>query len=251
MLQWIAIIRNVLFICAKADESEHIKYSWKKLYGLIRYYAPEKQPILSKVIEESNDSAILEEALLEILLDIPENERIHIVNHIGEDLKKYFPEECEDLCSFDNFNSNMPAIRYQKNLKKLNRYLSLADRAMVKGRYYLAYKLTYRCLKEYYKEFLNKHHIQLNSNPEDINHTSISVYHYILKYLNKYGNSAPTKHFLYFSMVTHNLKEEESELSKNKTKEDQKAYESKFDRLYAEYAKDNVQKIIKYISKYF
>lgn len=251
MLQWIAILRNVLYICAKADEAEHIDYSWNKLYGLIRYYAPEKQKDLSKIIQETSDNSILEEALLDILLDISENERIQIVNHIGEDLKQFFPEDCEELCTIDNFNSNMPTVRYQKNLKKLNRYLSLADQAIIKGKYYLAYKLTYRCLKEYYKEFLNKHHIQLNSNPEDINHTSISVYHYILKYLNKYGSSAPTKHFLYFSMVTHNLKEEESELDKNKTKEDRKAYESKFDRLYAEYAKDNVQKIIKYISKYF
>ena len=251
MLQWIAIIRNLLFICAEANNSEHINYSYNKLYGLIRYYAPEKQKALSKAIEESTSTESLEEALLDVILSIPENERIQIVRHIGEDLKEFYPNDCEELYMIDNFNSDMPVIRYQKNLKKLNRYLSLTDKAIVGGRYYLAYKLTYRCLSEYHKEFLNKHHIQINSNPKDINHTSISVYHYILKYLNKYGNSAPSRNLLYFSMVTHNLKEEESELNKNKTKEDRKAYELKFDRLYAEYAKDNVQKIIKYISKYF
>jgi hypothetical protein len=251
MLQWIAILKNVLFLCSEAAKSKEIDYSWNKLYGLIRYYAPDQQKKLQLITQQKEATDQQEEILLEILISTPENERIQIVRHIGEDLKIHFPDACEELCSIENFNSNMPSVRYQKNLKKLNRYISLTDKAIVKGKYYLAYRLTYRCLSEYYKEFLNKHHVQINSKPEDISHTSISVYHYILKYLNKYGSSAPTKHFLYFSMVTHNLKEDESEVKKNKTAEDKKAYELKFDRLYAEYAKDNVQKIIKYISKYF
>lgn len=249
MLQWIAILKSVLDLTTQAHECPDIPYKRNKLFGLIRYYAPEQQKALEQIIAEQQSPVKFQEQLLDLLIRIPENERTQIVQHIGKDLSKYFPEACEDLCSIELFNNELPAIRYQKNLIKLNRYLTLTDRAILRGKYYLAYKLTYRCLKEYYRIFQNKHHIQVQSDPKDISHTSISVYHYILKQLTKYGNSAPTKNLLYFSMVSQNLTEEEQ--PESQTKEEKKAYENQFDRLYAEYAKDNVQKIIRYISKYF
>lgn len=248
MLQWIAILRNLLYLTSLAHQSEHIPYDRVKLFGLIRYYAPEKQKALSAIRSSPvSDDKELEEQLLDLLLSISENERIQIAHHIGNDLKAYFPQECEELTTLENYNSDMPVIRYQKNLIKLNKYISLVDIAILKGKYYLAYKVTYRCLREYYRDFQYKHRIQLNSDPKDISHSSISVYHYILKYLNKYGHQAPSRYLLYFSMVSHNLSEDEEKDNPN----DEKSKEKKYDRLYAEYAKDNVQKIIRYISKYF
>ena len=138
----------------------------------------------------------------------------------------------------------MAAIRYQKNLEKLNKYIYLIDIAIFKTKYYTAYKLAYRCLREYYRAFYQKHNIQINTDSKDISHISISTYHYILKYLSKYGKTLSSRTLLFMSMVSHNL-------SQNHKVENTKEYESKYDRFFAEYAKENVSKIIKILSRYF
>ena len=78
----------------------------------------------------------LKDKFLDLIISIPENERILIATQLSKDLMLYFPEESNEILTLISENSDLPAVRYQKNLEKLNKYIYLIDIAIFKTKYY-------------------------------------------------------------------------------------------------------------------
>ena len=124
----------------------------------------------------------------------------------------------------------------------LNRYLRRIDGAILAGRYTLAYKLAYRCLKAYYKAF-----IQSNM-PEEYQRTSVdlmsvSICRYLYRYYKTKGLPYSDKTILFIALFSSRLSLMNMDL-KNPSGS------SGIDRAVATYARDSVDRIVRYLLGY-
>lgn len=217
-------------------------YDYKKLSGLVRYVYP----------EAFQGASISQKELLEadratwrsFLLSIPEEERFQVFEQFAEDLSHHKSQELHELTDLLDLAVQPPPVRREKNIEKLNRYLMRIDGAIYAGRYTLAFKLTNRCLMEYYRAFMRSHQILSMGKKEDINLMSISICRYIISYFRTYRIPYTERRILLITTVTNVLFTTMSNL--------QSTGSSKFkvDKAIAIYARNNMNRIARFLSRY-
>jgi len=241
-LNWERACKLLLDLIEQQPNGKKGTYDYQKLLGLIRYVYP----------EAFSGGAISKQELLEadrttwhfFLLAIPEEERFQLFEQFAEDLSHHKSQELHDLTDLLDLAVQPPPVRREKNIEKLNRYLKRIDGAIYAGRYTLAFKLTNRCLMEYYRAFMRSHQILSMGKKEDINLMSISICRYIISYFRKYRIPYTERRILLITTVTNVLFTTMSNL--------QSTSSSKFkvDKAIAIYARNNMNRIARFLSRY-
>lgn len=244
VINWDKTVRDLLRLVDQAAEQTNHSYNRTKLLALTRYVAPEH-------FENSTWEyhALAEPSqhkkLVDCLLALDKEDRICLVQQTATDLSAEFPQKTADLLERVEPETQLPSVRRERNMEKLNRYLMRIDGAIHAGRYTLALHLTSRCLKEYYRAFSQAHQLPSVGKKEEIHLMSVSVCRYIIKYFRKYRIPFTERRVMLMTTVTNVLFTTVSNL--------QSSTEKKYavDKAIALYARNNVQRIARYLSKYF
>ena len=217
------------------------QYDKAKLFGLIRFVYPdvlEKGSSWKKALLKSGH-----EEWIDLLMRIPEEERYQIFEHCVQDMAERHPDAIQDLVQELDLAIQPPAVRREKNIEKLNRYLRRIDAAIQDGRYTLALKLTNRCLIEYYRAFMRSHQISSIGMVEDINLMSIHICRYIIGYFRKYRIPYTERRVLLITTVTNVLFTTMRNIQSSTKK-------YKVDKAIAIYARNNMNRIARFLSRY-
>ncbi|MCB0642718.1 MAG: hypothetical protein KDC44_13815, partial [Phaeodactylibacter sp.] len=153
------------------------------------------------------------------------------------------PDTVQELVEELDLAIQPPAVRREKNIEKLNRYLSRIDAAIQEGRYTLAFKLTNRCLIEYYRAFIRSHQIPSMGTMDNINLMSIHICRYIIGYFNKYRIPYTERRVLLITTVTNVLFTTMRHIQSSTAK-------VKVDKAIAIYARNNMNRIARFLSRY-
>ena len=174
------------------------------------------------------------------LLALEEDDRIKAFQTAIRYLSPLFPEDLDGIECFlekmEREKSQEQGHGYQQ-LDKLNRYLKRIDGAILNRRYALALGLANRCLTEYYRDFLKytmKYEVIHTNN---INQMAIFIYRYILKYFKSNNIPYSATRLLCITVATNVL------FVSSTTN-------SYIDRAVATYARDNVNSIVRFLSRY-
>ena len=244
VINWDKTVRDMLRLVDQAGAEEVCAYNRTKLLALTRYLAPHH-------FENGNwdfptlSSPDQHKKLIDCILALDKDDRVQLVQHVAFDLQASFPKEVSLLLEKVEPETQLPAIRREKNMEKLNRYLMRIDGAIHPGRYTLALHLTSRCLREYYRAFSTAHQLPSVGKKEEINLMSVSVCRYILKYFRKYRIPFTERRVMLMTTVTNVLFTTVSNLQSTTGKK------YAVDKAIALYARNNVQRIARYLSKYF
>ncbi|MCB0684402.1 MAG: hypothetical protein KDC32_26345 [Saprospiraceae bacterium] len=237
-LNWIKECNGLLDLIEKSEQTGIGDYSRRKLLGLVRYVAPDHIPT---AIPSEPDR----HQLLNLLLDLPENERFEVLEQSAHDLEPHFTRPVHRLLEAleeSREESEMPVIRLENRVDKLNRYLKRIDGAILHGRYTLAMKLTNRLLKEYYRAFLvSVDNYDLKK--EDLNLMSISVCRYIVNYFKKNRIPYTERRILLITTVTNVLFTTMRHINRS-------AGKYPIDKAIAIYARNNVNRIVRFLSRW-
>ena len=175
------------------------------------------------------------------LLALEENDKISVFQRSFKDLSPAFPDEIHELERFVDVQSNS-YLNYIENRKagidKLNRYLKRIDGAINNRRYALAIGLANRCLREYYRHFI-QHTMNYDlTSIENINQMAMSIYRYITKYFTTHNIPYSATRLLFITIVT------------NAIFLAMYANPYMMDKALATYARDNVNYIVRFLLRY-
>ncbi len=130
------------------------------------------------------------------------------------------------------------------NTEKLNQYLARIDGAIAEGRYQLAVRLANRCLRQYYRAFMEKNNIPSEPmSAENIRMMALSICRYLNSYFRQREIPYSERRLIFISLASHFIFLASLPLANDET--------STPDRAMAMYARDNVNDIICYLSRYF
>lgn len=130
----------------------------------------------------------------------------------------------------------------QWNRKKLNKYLSRIDGAIVQGRYSLALKLANRLLKHYYRFFI-VFKMPTESEKDNINTMSLSISKYLLKYYRKSKIPYSERRLMKLALTANVL---DAYTPRTLESNDDKV----IDEETATYVRENVNSVIQFLMKY-
>jgi hypothetical protein len=175
------------------------------------------------------------------LLALEENDRIVVFQKCFKDLSPAFPNEIHELEDFVEMQSNSYLIYIENRkarLDKLNRYLKRIDGAINNRKYALAIGLANRCLWEYYRHFM-QHTMNYDlTSMENINQMAMSIYRYITKYFTTQNIPYSATRLLFITIVT------------NAIFLAMYANPYMIDKALATYARDNVNYIVRFLTRY-
>lgn len=212
-------------------------YDQAKLQALIFYIYPHTHS-LEATRNPVSDARTCSENMLN---ELPVEVRREVMIHAVKDLETFFPDQCEQL--LDNL-SPIIQTRSVKNTDKLNKYLRHIDAAIHAGRYTLAFQLTNRCLKEYYRAYLKTTRHHWESKSENVQWMSISVVRYLLTYFRSNAIPYSERRMLLMTTVSNMLHTTMARLKSTSGK-------YAIDKAIAIYARNNMKRIAKFLSKYF
>ena len=130
------------------------------------------------------------------------------------------------------------------NTEKLNKYLSRIDGAIAEGRYNLAVRLANRCLRQYYREFINTNNIPTEPmSVENVRLMALSIVRYLNSYFRKYEIPYSERRLVFISLASNIIFLASVNMS------EERSYPT--DKALATYARDNVSSIIGYLMRYF
>ncbi|MBR9922606.1 MAG: hypothetical protein GYB31_17365 [Bacteroidetes bacterium] len=212
-------------------------YDYAKLESLMYFLYTHTHSLEASRNPVEDDRSRCEAKLLELPVEI----RRKVLIQAAQDLQMLFPDRCERL--IDCLTPIQPA-RTKKNTDKLNKYLRHIDAAIHAGRYTLAIKLSNRCLKEYYRAYLKTTLHRWESHTENVQWMSISVVRYMINYFRKHSIPYSERRLLLMTTVSNVL---HTAMSRLKTTSGRYA----IDKAIAVYARNNMKRIAKFLSKYF
>ena len=238
---WIQESEVLIKILQRASVEHPLRYSYRSFLGLVRFLYPEG--VQGMVLEETAKRFATDRgAFTRFLLDIPEHERMRVYVQFARDLSKVYPLPAQHL--LDELGHHEAAgitQRRENHTEKLNRYLKRIDGAILVGRYTLAFNLTNRLLKEYYREFLQAK-APIDEAVEDLHLMSVSVTRYVVQYFRKHYIPYSERRILLISTVTNVLATTMGNLNRS-------AGAFSIDKAIAIYARNNVQRIVRFLSR--
>jgi hypothetical protein len=236
--KWIKCCKELLDLVEASQFSGIGGYDHDKLQALIRYLYPHTHSLQASR-QPADD---LRTKSLEILLELPEEVRRKVLIHAARDLQHLLPERTERL--IDCLTPEPTPSRRRKNTEKLNKYLRRIDGAISAGRYTLAMNLSNRCLKEYYRAYLKATRHKWEVRTENVQWMSISVVRYLVKYFRKHSIPYSERRLILMTTFSNVMF---TSLSRLKTSSGKYA----IDKAIAVYARNNMKRIAKYLSRYF
>ncbi len=239
------LAEKLVELVGKAERKPETNWSLRNLYALVRLTRPELFD--SSVWVPRPGEQLTANAVYHLLLDLPEEDLKKVVAQVCEDLQFAFPVETFDLrMMLEGRGEWLPDLpEREKQIEKVNRYLRRIDGAILAGRYTLAVKLTNRCLREYYRTFLRSCALVRDEfRKEDLNQMAVQICRFLLVYARKYGIPYPESRILLISAISANINEAAAAADRA---EEGKASADKALALYARY---NVNRIIKFLSRF-
>jgi hypothetical protein len=241
--EWSELLRYLLHQVRQSEKGTKATYSFEKLLGLTRYLFP----VATEEVNGDMRAALLigEDSAWEALFAaIPEADRKKITEQCLKDMSSEFPKRSKMMASkLKAINSGLASpSRRKENIEKFNRYLKHIDYAILKGRYYLALKLSNRILKEYYRYYLKKYKKTYDFKKEDLTLMSIWVCRYMVQYFRQYRIPYMERRVLFITTVTNVL------FTTMRRADSSRQYA--VDRAIAIYARNNANRIIRYLVKY-
>lgn len=217
------------------------RFSHRQFLGLVRYICPDctRGRSLDELAEEISSDR---EAFAGFLLDIPEPDRIRVFEQFARDMAPFFPVQARHLLGeLEHADESLGLYRIEGSTEKLNRYLKRIDGAILAGRYTLAFDLTNRLLKEYYRAFLYAR-LPANSTVDDMRLMSVWVVRYVMQYFTKHTIPFSERRILLITTVTNML-------ASMTVDPDKPSSRISIDKAIAIYARNNVKRIVKFLSK--
>ncbi len=239
------LAEKLIDLVEKAEAQGHSHWSLGNLYALVRLTRPEW--FESSVWVPKPGEALTSRAVYHLLLDLPEEDLRRVVAQVCDDLQFVFPVETFDLrMMLEGRGEWLPDLPgREKHIEKVNRYLRRIDGAILAGRYSLAVKLTNRCLREYYRTFLRSCSlVREEFKKEDLNQMAVQICRFLLMYARKYGIPYPESRILLISAVSASINEAASEVDR------EQGGKARADKAMALYARYNVNRIIKFLSRF-
>lgn len=130
------------------------------------------------------------------------------------------------------------------NTEKLNHYLARIDTAIAEGRYQLAVRLANRCLRQYYRAFIEENNIPVEPmRLENIRLMALSICRYLNSYFRQREIPYSERRLIFISLASHFIFLASMPLDQDAT--------SAPDKAMAMYARENLNEIICYLSRYF
>ena len=241
-LDWIQEAEVLIKLLESAIVAHPDRFSHRSFLGLVRYMSPES--VEGKDVKKlALDFASHKEAFVTFLLEIPEHERAAIFAQFARDVLPLFPVPSKHLLDeLEHFEALPPALVKESNTEKLNRYLKRIDGAILVGRYTLAFKLTNRLLKEYYRDFL-KAKAPVDAAAEDMHLMSVSVCRHAVQYFHKHYIPYSERRILLIATVTNVLAATMGRLQRSRSGS------FSIDKAIAVYARNNVKRIVRFLSR--
>lgn len=238
---WIQESEVLIKILQRASVEHPLRFSYRSFLGLVRFMYPEGVQGLD--LEEAGQRFATDRgAFTRFLLEIPEPDRIRIYVQFARDLSKYYPLPAQHLLDeLGHHDAVTVTSRWENHTEKLNGYLKRIDGAILAGRYTLAFNLTNRLLKEYYRDFL-KAKMPIDEAVEDMHLMSLSVTRYVVQYFRKHYIPYSERRILLISTVTNVLATTMGNLNRS-------AGSFSIDKAIAVYARNNVQRIVRFLSR--
>ncbi|MCB0705773.1 MAG: hypothetical protein KDC34_10710 [Saprospiraceae bacterium] len=222
------------------EASQHAQvggYDHSKLQALIYYLYSHTHSLEASRHPDDDPRTRSEEMLMELPVEI----RREVLLHAARDLQMLFPERCDRL--IDCITPIEPS-RTKKNTDKLNQYLRHIDASIHSGRYTLALKLTNRCLKEYYRAYLKTTILHWEPTTENVQWMSISVVRDMMNYFRTHSIPYSERRMLLMTTVSNVLHTTMARLKSTSGK-------YAVDKAIAIYARNNMKRIAKFLSRYF
>lgn len=243
-LDWLQETEVLIKLLKSGSSVQPDRFSHRSFLGLVRYMCPEcleGKDLRALALEFAED----EESFASFLLDIPEWDRARIFAQFARDVALLFPVPAQHLLDelehFDEEEEPATVIK-ETNTEKLNRYLKRIDGAILVGRYTLAFNLTNRLLKEYYRDFLQAR-APLDSAVEDLHLMSLSVCRHTVQYFRKHYIPYSERRIILIATVTNVLATTMGRLNRSSSG-------SFFiDKAIALYARNNVKRIVRFLSR--
>jgi len=238
---WIQESEVLIKILQRASVEHPLRFSYRSFLGLVRFIYPEG--VQGMDLEEAGQRfAADRSAFTRFLLEIPEPDRLRIYVQFARDLSKYYPLPAQHLLDeLGHHQAVTVTSLWGNHTEKLNRYLKRIDGAILTGRYTLAFNLTNRLLKEYYRDFL-KAKSPIDEAVEDIHLMSLSVTRYVVQYFRKHYIPYSERRILLISTVTNVLATTMGNLRRS-------SGAFSIDKAIAIYARNNVQRIVRFLSR--
>ena len=241
-LDWIQEAEVLIKLLEKGSAVQPGRFSHRSFLGLARYVYPECMEGMDLTALAEQFSAD-QEAFASFLLEIPEPDRARIFAQFARDIAPLFPVPAQHLLDeLEHFEELPVSMVKESNTEKLNRYLKRIDGAILVGRYTLAFNLTNRLLKEYYREFLQAR-APLDSAVEDMHLMSVSVCRHSVQYFRKHYIPYSERRIILIATVTNVLATTMGRLNRSSSG-------SFFiDKAIALYARNNVKRIVRFLSR--
>jgi hypothetical protein len=238
---WIQEGEALFDLVRRSEQADQRIYSLRKLLGLVRFVCPEA--LVGETLDEWSLIFSREpHKFVQLFIDIPEEDRVEIYERCVSDLQPYYPHTTASMLSHLAIYLEEREAQKEGSLDKLNRYLRRIDGAILAGRYSLALQLTNRCLMEYYRQFM-KQHMPFEPLHYDLNIMSLSVVRYMGRYFRKYRIPYKEQSLLLMTTVTNVLATTVRSLNRKNSS-------LMIDKAIAVYARNNVQRIVRFLSKY-
>ncbi|MCB9285315.1 MAG: hypothetical protein H6563_14685 [Lewinellaceae bacterium] len=242
-LDWLQETEVLIKLLNSGASVQPDRFSHRFFLGLVRFMCPEYlegKDLRAMAREFAED----EEAFASFLLDIPEFDRARIFAQFARDVAPLFPVPAQHLLDeLEHFDEEAPTVVIKEsNTEKLNRYLKRIDGAILVGRYTLAFNLTNRLLKEYYRDFLQAR-APLDSAVEDLHLMSLSVCRHTVQYFRKHYIPYSERRIILIATVTNVLATTMGRLKRSSSGS------FSIDKAIALYARNNVRRIVRFLSR--
>ncbi|GEM_PF-1948421 len=236
---------KLIELVRKAEGQAGSEWSLHNLYALVRLKRPEL--FESNVWLPKPGDSLTPNAVYHLLLDLSEEDLTEVAQQVCQDLQFHYPIETFEIrMMLEGKGEWVPDLpNREKHIEKVNRYLRRIDGAILAGRYSLAVKLTNRCLREYYRTFLHSCSlVREEFKKEDLNKMAVQICRFLLVYARKYGIPYPESRILLISSISAHINEAASNIDRLPDGE------ARTDKAMALYARYNVNRIIRFLSRF-
>ena len=218
------------------------RFSHRQFLGLVRYISPDyvdgrSLDELARTIASNRD------AFAQFLLGIPEEGRIRVFEQFARDMAPFFPVKSKHLLAeLSHIDESLELFHVEDSMEKFNRYLKRIDGAILAGRYTLAFHLANRLLEETYRAFLYSRIPTYSASLSDLRQMSASVTRYVIQYFGKHTIPYSERTILLITTVSNVLATTATKLTRSSSS-------LLIDRAIAIYARNNVKRIVKFLSR--
>jgi hypothetical protein len=242
-MDWLVQTEALIRVLESGIALRPARFSHRQFLSLVRFVNPESAE--GRNLDElALQIATDRESFAHFLMEIPEPSRIRVFEQFARDAAPFFPVQVRHLLlELEQADESLEIYKPEGDTEKLNRYLKRIDGAILAGRYTLAFNLTNRLLMEYYRAFLYARMSSSYSHSlADLRLMSVSVTRQIVQYLRSHTIPFSERRILLITTVTNVLATMAVNLQES-------AGKWSIDKAIAIYARNNVKRIVRFLSK--